>query len=52
MTVGEIEQRMSAVEFGEWVAVYRIEAQEQEREATARRLQADASARADRALRG
>ena len=37
MTVGELLDRMSSSELAEWATLYRIEADEQQREASKRR---------------
>ena len=39
MTVGEIERTMSPGEFAEWIALWRIEAREDEEREMARRAQ-------------
>ena len=40
MTVGELERTMSPGEFAEWIALWRIEAREDEEREMARRAQA------------
>jgi hypothetical protein len=40
MTVGELRRRMTTREYGQWIALYRIEAREREAEARKQQMAA------------